>query len=65
MKFADPAREAEGFVALAKRTKVICFADNTYEIAKSSLTILEEIGLLGEVFVEELFDGGPSPGTRI
>jgi len=55
-KFADATREAEGFVALAKRTRVICLADNVYEIAKSGLAILNELGIQYEVLAEEGFD---------
>ena len=33
IKFTDPAQEADGFLALSKRLSVICFPDQTYEIA--------------------------------
>lgn len=56
IKFTDPAREAEGFVALAKRIRVICFADDTYEIARLGLKILDELGIAYQVLVEEGFD---------
>jgi hypothetical protein len=56
-KFAEEAREAEGMVALAKRVRVICFADDTYEIAKPSLRILDDLGIAYRVLVEEGFDG--------
>jgi hypothetical protein len=44
-KFADAAKEAEGFVALAKRLRVICLPDNTYEIAKSGWKFSTNLGL--------------------
>jgi len=56
-KFSDGSREAEGMVALAKRVKVICFADDTYEIAKPSLRILDDLGIAYQVLTEEGFDG--------
>ena len=56
-KFADEAREAEGMVALAKRVRVICFADDTYEIAKPGLKILDDLGIAYRVLAEEGFDG--------
>jgi hypothetical protein len=45
IKFSNSASEAEGFVALAKRVKVICFSDNTYEFARSGLRLLDESGI--------------------
>ena len=56
IRFPDARQEAEGFVALAKRLRVICFADNTYELGKSGLRILDELGISYEVIVEEGFD---------
>ena len=56
IKFTDPATEAEGFVTLAKRVGVICFANRTYEIPKSALSILDEKSIAYEVVVEEGFD---------
>lgn len=56
IKFVDAAKEAEGFVALAKRGRVICFADQSYEIAKSGLKILDQLGIAYEVLAEEGFD---------
>jgi len=57
IKFADRAKEAQGFVALAKRLKVLCFPNNTYEFAKSGLKILDQLGIAYEVLTEEGFDG--------
>jgi hypothetical protein len=45
IKFSDPTSEADGFVALAKRLKVICFSDNTYEFARSGLKLLDDLGI--------------------
>jgi hypothetical protein len=56
IKFADSATEAKGFVALAKQVRVICFADKTYEIAKSGLKILDDLKIPYEVLREEGFD---------
>ena len=56
-KFADAAREAEGMVALAKRVRVICFADDSYEMTKPSLRILDDLGITYRVLAEEGFDG--------
>jgi len=56
IKFTDTAKEAEGFLALAKKVRVICFADNTYEFAKSGLKVLEDLGIRYQVIVEEGFD---------
>ncbi len=56
IKFTDAASEAEGFVALAKRVKVICFSDNTYEFARSGLKLLDELGIAYDVLAEEGFD---------
>jgi hypothetical protein len=56
IKFSDAASEAEGFVALAKRVKVICFSDNTYEFARSALKLLDELEIAYDVLAEEGFD---------
>jgi hypothetical protein len=56
IKFADPAQEADGFLALSKRLSVICFPDQTYEIAKSGLSVLKELGIRYQVIAEEGFD---------
>lgn len=56
IRFPDSTKEAEGFVMLAKQVRVICFADNTYEIAKSHLKILDDRGIPYEIVMEEGFD---------
>ena len=56
IKFSDPATEADGFVALAKRLKVICFADNSYEFARFGLKVLDDLGIAYDVLAEEGFD---------
>ena len=56
IRFTDPSKEAEGFVALAKQVRVVCFADDTYEIAKSHLKILDDLNIPYEVITEEGFD---------
>jgi len=52
IKFSDAAGEAQGFVALAKRVKVICFSDNTYEFARSGLKLLDETGIAYDVLAK-------------
>jgi hypothetical protein len=49
IRFSDVATEANGFVALAKRVKVICFSDNTYEFPRSALNVLDELGIAYEI----------------
>ena len=56
IKFADAAKEAEGFLALARSVRVICFADDTYEIAKPGLKILDRLGIAYQIIAEEGFD---------
>ena len=56
IKFADSGKEAEDFVALAKRVRVICLPDSIYEIAKSALPVLHELGITYNVVAEEGFD---------
>lgn len=70
IKFTDPGQEADGFVALSKRLRVICFPDQTYEIAKSGLKVLEELGIRYQVIAEEGFDRAyhalrKSPASKI
>lgn len=55
IRFTDPAKEAEGFVALAKQVRVICFADDTYEITKSHLKILDDLNIPYEVMRRSKF----------
>ena len=56
IKFSNAASEADGFVALAKRVKVICFSDNTYEFARSGLKLLDELSIAYDILAEEGFD---------
>ncbi|MBI4027275.1 MAG: hypothetical protein HY360_19980 [Verrucomicrobia bacterium] len=56
IQFADRAREAEGFVALAKQGRVVCFSDDTYEIAKAHLKILDDLHISYQVASEDGFD---------
>ncbi len=56
IKFDDAGREGEGFLALAKRLRVICLPERTYEFAKSGLTLLDELGIPYRVITEEGFD---------
>jgi hypothetical protein len=56
IRFGDTVTEAKGFLALAERMRVICLADSIYEIAKSGLKILDDLGIRYEVLAEEGFD---------
>jgi hypothetical protein len=56
IKFSQTTSEAEGFVALAKRVRVICFSDNTYEFARSGLKLLDDLGIAYDILAEEGFD---------
>jgi hypothetical protein len=56
IKFSDAATEATGFVTLAKRVKVICFSDNSYEFTRSGLKLLDELGITYNIIAEEGFD---------
>ena len=56
LRFRDTSQEAEGFIVLAKRIRVICFADKTYEIPKSGVQILDDLAIAYEVIAEEGFD---------
>ena len=54
IKFSNAAREAEGFLALAKRVKVICFSDNSYEFARSGLRLLDELEIAYDILADRL-----------
>ena len=56
IRISNHGDEAKGFLALAKQGKVVCFADHTYEIAKSHLKILDDLDIAYEVISEEGFD---------
>ena len=56
IKFSETASEAVGFVALAKRVRVICFSDNTYEFVRSGLKLLDDLGIAYDILAEEGFD---------
>ncbi len=53
IRFTDATKEAQGFVALAKRLKVTCLPDDIYEIAKSGLAVLDELGIPYQILSEE------------
>jgi hypothetical protein len=57
IKFSDTASEAQGFVTLAKRVKVMCFSDDGYEFARSGLRLLDELGIAYDVLAEKGFGG--------
>jgi hypothetical protein len=70
IKFTDPAQEADGFLALSKRLNLLCFPDQTYEIAKSGLAVLKELGFGYQVIAEEGFDAAyqalrNSPASKV
>jgi hypothetical protein len=56
IKFTDPAKEAEGFLALSTQFNVFCLPENTYEFAKSALSVLNQLGIHYHVIAEEGFD---------
>jgi len=56
IQFADSASEAKGFVALAKEGRVVCFSDQTYEVAKPQLKILDRLRISYHILTEEGFD---------
>jgi hypothetical protein len=56
IKFADDRQEAQGFVALAKRLRVICLPGGIYEFAKSGIKLLDELGIPYQLIAEEGFD---------
>jgi len=56
IQFTDSASEAKGFVALAKEGRVVCFADQTYEVAKPQLQILDRLHIPYRIVTEEGFD---------
>jgi len=56
IKFTDPAREAEGFVALSKQARVVCFADSTYEVTETHLRILNDLNISYQIIASEGFD---------
>jgi hypothetical protein len=61
IKFSEAAKEADGFVTLAKRIKVICFADNTNEFARPGLKLLDDLGITCDILAKEGFDSACHP----
>ena len=56
IKFSNAAQEADGFLALSRRLRVICFSGQTYEFAQSGLAVFKELGIDYQVIREEGFD---------
>ena len=57
IRFTAGRREAEGFLALAKRTRVVSFDDDTYDVPKSALSVLDDLGIGYAILSEEGLDG--------
>jgi hypothetical protein len=45
IKFQNPAHDARGSLELAKRFRVICLPEDTYEVPAAALTVLDELQL--------------------
>lgn len=45
IKFQNPTHDAQGALELAKRFKVICLPDDTYEVPATALAVLDEFQL--------------------
>lgn len=56
IKFRNPTHDAQGALALAKRCRVICLPDDTYEVPASALAILDELRLPYHILETEGFD---------
>lgn len=56
IKFRSSQENTKGFCELMKNTRVVCFADSTYQIPKSALKILDREKLKYEVVKEEGMD---------
>jgi hypothetical protein len=53
IRISDPDREARGFVELAKRGRVICLPQHTYEVPKKHLKVLQEMRIPFVILKEE------------
>lgn len=56
IKFNDKEADAKGSCELAKRIRVICLPDDTYEIPLRSLKILDDIKIEYHILRKESFD---------
>lgn len=56
IRFKNDADDAAGVLALAKRFKVICLPDDTYEVPDQALSLLDSLNLSYHLLETEGFD---------
>jgi len=56
IKFQNPAHDARGSLELAKRFRVICLPEDTYEVPAAALSVLDELQLPYHILETEGFD---------
>ena len=56
LRFTNQAHDATGALALAKKFKVICLPDDTYEVPDQALTLLDTLHLDYILLETEGFD---------
>ena len=56
VRFANPADDAVGALALAKQFKVICLPEDTYEVPHQALKVLDRLNLRYVLLETEGFD---------
>ena len=56
IRFKNDEDDTRGFYELMKRTRVLCFAHDVYQVPKSALKILDRKGLQYEILSEEGLD---------
>lgn len=56
IQFTNETEQAKRFVALARKVRVVCLPNDPYEVAKSPLKILDDLGISCQVLTEEGFD---------
>jgi hypothetical protein len=56
LKFQDPTHDAQGALELAKRFRVICLPEDTYEVPQVALAVLDALQLSYRILETEGFD---------
>jgi hypothetical protein len=56
IKFQNPTHDAQGSLELAKRFRVICLPEDTYEVPAAALAVLDELQLPYRLLETEGFD---------
>jgi len=56
LRFTNPTNDAAGALALAKKFKVICLPNDTYEVPDQALELLDEFQLPYVLLETEGFD---------